>query len=141
MTYPSGDAFSGTWKADKMHGVGLYKYKKTGDIYSGEYADGLKAGKGTYEFGKDSSRLDGVWEAGQFKTGDWQFKDAGSYAGGFDQGQPAGAGAFHFFTAGGVKITQKGEYKAAVSPDPEAEVDADAEPAVRTWHGIPVYAN
>ena len=83
MAYPNGDVYTGEWKESKMHGVGTYKYKASDDIYSGAYVEGLKEGAGTYEFGKCKSKLDGTWEGGTFKEGEWQFKDAGSYVGTF----------------------------------------------------------
>ncbi|KAJ8599051.1 hypothetical protein CTAYLR_009820, partial [Chrysophaeum taylorii] len=79
MTFPNGDYYHGEWKDNKMHGIGMYKYKKTDDIYSGNYCDGEKDGPGIYEFGKDQSRLDGIWEKGEFRSGERQFKDAGNY--------------------------------------------------------------
>ena len=125
----------------QMHGTGTYKYKKSSDIYSGLFVEGAKDGKGTYEFGKDQSRLDGEWSKGAFATGEWQFKDAGNYQGSFEGGQPIGPGKINFVTAGGVKISQEGEYKSDVPVDPDAEPEEGAEPPIRTWHGQPVYAN
>lgn len=121
-----------------MHGTGTYKYKASDDVYSGQFSEGLKNGQGIYEFGKDQSRLDGLWERGEFKTGKRQFKDAGSYQGSFENGQPAGPGRFNFITAGGVAIVQEGEYK---SDAPVAEDEENAEPPIRTWHGKPVYCS
>ena len=113
-----------------MHGMGTYTYKKTDDIYSGNFKEGLKDGKGVYEF-KDESRLDGLWEKGHFKEGHWQFKNAGSYQGSFDNGQPKGPGCFRFVNG----VTQQGDYK---GPEPSED---DEEPPLRLWHGQSVYAN
>jgi hypothetical protein len=42
--------FSGTWKAGKRHGFGVFHIKKTGDIYRGNWEHGLKSGAGVYEY-------------------------------------------------------------------------------------------
>lgn len=122
----------------QMHGLGTYKYKKTDDIYSGQYCEGQKEGNGIYEFGNDQSRLDGLWEKGQFKSGERHFKDAGSYHGTFDGGQPTGPGHYSLMTAGGIKITQEGEYQ---SSPPVAEDAESAEPPGRAWKGKPIYSS
>ena len=41
---------SGTWKAGKRHGFGVFHIKKTGDIYRGNWEHGLKSGAGVYEY-------------------------------------------------------------------------------------------
>lgn len=135
MTFSNGDSYYGQWIEGKMHGIGTYKYNG-GDIYSGSYVAGAKDGKGIYEFG-DESRLDGVWDQGSFMTGQWHFKNAGSYTGTFENGQPKGPGKFAFVTQHGI-VTQEGEYKVPeTTGDPPPE-DGD-EPPSRTWHGNPVY--
>lgn len=131
MTFPSGDVYHGEWKDNKFNGTGTYKYKKSDDIYSGGFLDGQKDGKGVYEF-SDASRLDGIWEKGNFSQGQWLFKNAGSYTGTFANGQPSGPGTFAFYNG----ITQQGEYKADVTPTEEDDV-----PPPRSWHGVSVYAN
>merc|ERR1719298_324754 len=138
MTYPNGDVYTGEWKESKMHGVGTYKYKASDDIYSGAYVEGLKEGAGTYEFGKCKSKLDGTWEGGTFKEGEWQFKDAGSYVGTFAKdGQPIGPGKYNFLTATGDLITQEGAYEMDVEV-PEAAEGEEAELPPRKWVGVPV---
>ena len=138
MTYPNGDVYTGEWKESKMHGVGTYKYKASDDIYSGAYVEGLKEGAGTYEFGKCKSKLDGMWEGGTFKEGEWQFKDAGSYVGTFAKdGQPIGPGKYNFMTATGDLITQEGAYEMD-GEVPEAAEGEEAELPPRKWVGVPV---
>ena len=138
MTYPNGDVYTGEWKESKMHGVGTYKYKASDDIYSGAYVEGLKEGAGTYEFGKCKSKLDGTWEGGTFKEGEWQFKDAGSYVGTFAKdGQPIGPGKYNFLTATGDLITQEGAYEMD-GEVPEAAEGEEAELPPRKWVGVPV---
>ena len=84
------------------------------------------------------SKLDGTWEGGTFKEGEWQFKDAGSYVGTFAKdGQPIGPGKYNFLTATGDLITQEGAYE----PDgevPEAAEGEEAELPPRKWVGVPV---
>ena len=36
-TYPNGDVYEGTWKADKRHGKGKMTYKRDGDFYIGDW--------------------------------------------------------------------------------------------------------
>lgn len=137
MTYPNGDVYQGEWKVGKMHGKGTYKYSN-GDLYSGEFKEGLKDGQGIYEYGVDLSRLDGVWESGQFKSGNRRFKDAGTYQGTFENGQPKGPGTFYFNTAcGTVSIKQQGEYKAQEQQDAseEGETKPDDVPQPVVWFG------
>ena len=43
-------SLSGTWKAGKRHGFGVFHIKKTGDIYRGNWEQGLKSGPGVYEY-------------------------------------------------------------------------------------------
>jgi len=131
MEFPNQDSYHGEWKDNKMHGEGLYKYAKTGDIYSGTWVEGQKSGEGCYEFGADLSKLQGTWEGGKFTTGEWIYKGAGSYKGNFENGQPTGAGSFTFVNG----ITQEGEYVTK-------QVDEENPEAVEiTWVGKPVYSS
>ncbi len=41
---------TGTWKAGKRHGFGVFQIKKTGDVYRGHWELGLKCGAGVYEY-------------------------------------------------------------------------------------------
>ena len=41
---------TGTWKAGKRHGFGVFQIKKTGDVYRGHWEVGLKCGAGVYEY-------------------------------------------------------------------------------------------
>lgn len=41
---------TGTWKAGKRHGFGVFQIKKTGDCYRGNWESGSKCGAGVYEY-------------------------------------------------------------------------------------------
>ena len=56
----NGNTYKGSWKKDKKHGYGEYKYYLTGERYEGEWFNGEKKGNGTFEF-----------SFGQKYTGSW----------------------------------------------------------------------
>jgi len=127
MTFPSGDKYTGNFKAGLMHGEGTYEYKN-GDIYSGNFVENKKEGQGEYEFGSDSSKLVGTWAAGAITEGKWLFTDGSYYTGSFENGRPVGEGSFTFSNG----ITQTGSYVAEKAAEEEEE---DAGPKPLKWVG------
>ncbi len=49
MFYDNGMYQAGTWKKDKLDGIGTVVFKN-GDIYKGEFKSGYKHGQGYYKF-------------------------------------------------------------------------------------------
>jgi hypothetical protein len=54
------EEYKGSWKEDKMHGFGIYKYI-SGAVYTGEWVSNKQEGKGTYEF-PDGTVYTGEWK-------------------------------------------------------------------------------
>lgn len=61
-TYAAGDKYTGEWRDDQKHGLGVNTYAN-GDKYAGEFKDDRRSGHGTYLF------ADGRKEIGGFKEG------------------------------------------------------------------------
>jgi hypothetical protein len=106
-------------------------YKATGDIYSGRWENGVKNGEGIYEFGADSSQFAGVWENGEMKSGQWRFKNAGHYEGGFQGNRPFGPGTYHF--ASGLQHT--GEYVVVKASEEEGGEEEEGKETNLVWQG------
>eukprot|EP00762_Andalucia_godoyi_P001197 ANDGO_02019.mRNA.1 Phosphatidylinositol 4-phosphate 5-kinase 6 len=75
MLYQDGSVYSGPWDNDLPHGdQGMFTFAN-GDVYVGSFARGLKHGNGTYRFRDGASHVQGTWENGYLRTGDWVLCD------------------------------------------------------------------
>ncbi|RYG63237.1 hypothetical protein EON64_16320 [archaeon] len=94
--------------------------------------DNLKHGNGSYEYGADSSMLSGVWDRGDLKTGQWIWRNAGHYEGGFVMGRPMGPGVVRFASG----LEQQGAYVKRKAEEGEEEPEEGAQIAPNTtWQG------
>lgn len=73
------------------HGEGVFTYVNK-DIFSGWFKYGKKEGKGTYLFNDTGMRIQGEWENGEVKTGEWIFPNGKIYKGSFKNNKPDGNG-------------------------------------------------
>lgn len=65
-----GVQYRGLWKGDVRDGKGLLLFPN-GDIFMGEFHDNERQGPGTYLYAKTRRRLEGVWENGVCKAGEY----------------------------------------------------------------------
>ena len=83
--------YRGDFADGKKHGEGSFRYAN-GDIYSGSWSKGKKHGNGTYVFKADGSRMTGIWENGDFSSGQWSLNSGATYQGTFKYNKPTGEG-------------------------------------------------
>jgi len=81
----------GHFENGMRHGEGVFTYLNK-DVFSGWFKYGKKEGKGTYVFHDTGMRIQGDWENGEIKFGEWIFPNGKFYRGNFKNNKPDGNG-------------------------------------------------
>eukprot|EP01012_Entosiphon_sulcatum_P025595 TRINITY_DN30939_c0_g1_i1.p1 TRINITY_DN30939_c0_g1~~TRINITY_DN30939_c0_g1_i1.p1 ORF type:complete len:198 (+),score=28.07 TRINITY_DN30939_c0_g1_i1:35-628(+) len=100
-TFENGDVYDGTWQDGKMHGYGVYYFKRSGNQYTGEWANGKKEGHGKFYHADTKETWTGHWKNGQ-KHGKGQLIDpAGNkFDGEWVDGNIQGTGTYTYPSGG-----------------------------------------
>ncbi|XP_055992955.1 junctophilin-3 [Sorex fumeus] len=90
-TWPSGNAYQGTWAQGKRHGIGLESKGKW--VYKGEWTHGFKGRYGVRECTGHGAKYEGTWSNGlQDGYGTETYPDGGTYQGQWVGGMRQGYG-------------------------------------------------
>lgn len=93
--YDNGDAYSGYWKNDKRHGLGIYTWHN-GMTYVGDWQAGIRYGTGIETFA-NGDVYQGDYQAGkQDGKGTLTFSTGAKYIGDFAAGKRSGQGTLIF---------------------------------------------
>lgn len=88
--YENGDRYKGGFKADKMHGYGVYEFFQSGDRYQGEFREDRMDGKGIY-YTRKGNRYEGNFKNGKlFGEGKLIRRDGEVFIGSFRDDIPSG---------------------------------------------------
>ena len=99
-TYDNGDKYVGEWKNNRVHGQGIFTWKKSGNKYVGEIKDGKRHGQGTFTW-KNGDRY-----VGEFKDnkrhgqGTFTWKDGDKYVGEHKDDKSNGRGTYTWKKSG-----------------------------------------
>lgn len=89
--YPTGDRYSGEFRAGKREGSGVFEYAN-GDRFAGLYSDDVRNGEGVYTH-KNGDVYEGGFKNGiREGQGAYRFSDGAVFRGSFQADGDAGAG-------------------------------------------------